>query len=249
MPGASLIDPNTPGLMPGANTGGTNVAVPGGASPSGISLGGGTNPLLPTFPSGQNMPGNSSPMSGVTPSAFPANGTGTGAPTDANGGTPLSNTNLSQMLGFGTNGFPSEAQFNDSMHKLGIPAGIAGLLFNFLQNGAGFNPQVSQALIAGMQPGIKRGEADILEQFGTMGLGNSSAAAIGLGDYLSQVQLNEGQILANQYNQSVQNYLSVLMGVKPNPPKDLWSQIMGGVGTAGQAAGGVGQLLTGIAAV
>jgi hypothetical protein len=111
----------------------------------------------------------------------------------------------------------------------------------FIANGAGYNPQVAQSLLAALQPGIERGQANIMEQFGAEGLGSSSAAAIGLGDFMSQATLDEGQILSNLYEQSVQNYMQVLLSGKEQPSQ------LGGIGAllggAGSLAKSLGQLI------
>jgi hypothetical protein len=167
--------------------------------------------MLPQFPGGASTP----PISSSINNAAPAPG-------------GLANSNVASMLGMGgVNGSwaPNQNDFIKAMHKAGFSAGDAALLFNFLQSGAGYNPQVAQALIASMQPGVQRKEADILEQFGNMGLRGSSSAQLAMGDFLAQEQLNEGQIFAQMYEQSVQNYMNVLLAGKGPAPKSLWDNI------------------------
>jgi hypothetical protein len=194
--------------LPGSNPGGSMVPapMPSSASPSGNNLGSqGNNPLVPAPVTGQNLPGMSSSVNGAT------NASGTAG------------LDVASLLGFGQGGgntnasggwAPNMNDFVKAFKKAGFSAGDAALLYNFLQSGAGYNPQVAQALIAAMQPGIQKGQADIMEQFSSMGLTSSSPAALGFADYMSNVQLNEGQIFANLYEQSVQNYLNVLLAGK-----------------------------------
>jgi hypothetical protein len=182
-------------------------------------LGGATNPFAPSMlGTGQGAPPITSGSTSVP--SFPANGPG--------GSSPTAPFDITQLLGLvggggttGPNGYPSGtigganfANLGKGLSQSGYKSGVANALAQFLFSGAGYNPQVANALIAQLQPQVSRGEADIMEQFGSHGLANSSAAAIGLGDYLSQVNLNEGEILSQLYEQSVQNYLSVLTGAK-----------------------------------
>jgi hypothetical protein len=252
------MNTNLAGMSPilgaGANSAGSQQAVPGATSMSTPAIGGGTNAFLPTYPTGANAapmtspyggggassatstagtdagygntgvgaPDASATFGGVTPAPFAANG----APSGATGA--LATGNISSLLGLNAQNNPNAAHdFVAAMHKAGYSAGVAGQLWNFINSGAGYNPAVADALMAQMQPQVNRGEADIMERFGSMGMGSSSAAAIGLGDYLSQVNLNEGQVLSQLYEQSVQNYMTVLMGGKGNAPKGLFDNILG----------------------
>jgi len=207
--------------MPGSNPGGTQISVPTPDNSNTPAIGGGSNPFLPTFPGGTST----APMSSTVDSATPFG-------------------NLSQLLGFGNGTNNPLHDLTKAFEKAGFSSGIGGELANFLQSGAGFNPQVLQALFAAMQPQIQRGEADIMEQFSNMGLRSGSPAGVGLGDYLSQVNLNEGQIAAQMYEQSVQNYLSVLLAGKGNAPKSTFDNILAGLNTianfTGKGGGGGG---------
>jgi hypothetical protein len=89
--------------------------------------------------------------------------------------------------------------------------GTAHALLDFLTSGAGFNQDAINNLFAAMQPQIERGTESLINQFSTTGNRFGSGAQIGLGDYLSQVNLNEGQLESQMYEQAIQNYLSVLM--------------------------------------
>lgn len=211
-------------LMPGANISGSSVGVPPSPMSMGQpSIGGGVSPFMPTSATGQSMP----PM-GQPSAAAPA-----ATPTDTSG---LGGANLFNLFGGGPgSGVPGDygqsfAGLDKALRQTGIPGGIAALLAGFLQSGAGFNPQVAQALINAMGPSIMRGKEDIAEQFSAMGNRFGSPAATGLADYMSQVNLNIGQIFAGMYENAVQNYISVLMGAGKKQPT-FW-------GTAGQAFAG-----------
>ena len=52
-----------------------------------------------------------------------------------------------------------------------------------------------------------------MEQFGAAGARDSSSAQLGLADYLSQVQLNEGDIMSQMYMQSYNNYMNQILGL------------------------------------
>lgn len=260
-------------LMPGMNPSGTNQAVPTSMGAMSPAMGGTSNPFLPSFPSGNSMPGSSNPMGNmpngifnmgnpgspvqmngapaqasvggggmdlnsfiaqIMQQGFPANGVGpgtVGAP--GAGGAPGAQggpgQNFANSLGFGGVGgswTPNQNDFIKAMHKAGFSAGDAALLYNFVASGAGFNQGIVNQLFAAMQPGIQRGEADIAEHFGAMGLGMSSPAAIGFGDFLSQVNLNQGQLEAAMMEQATQNYMNVLMQGKGPAPQNMFQNLM-----------------------
>lgn len=229
-------DPNSAaliGLSPSANLGGGPVGGYGGfpGTPT-TSIGGGGNPFLPTPSGGTNMPSTTNPAA-----SFAANSPG--------GGVNVSGLDLTGLItgggGSGAAGIPNWnwGDVSRGLSQAGYKSGTADLLAQFIASGAGYNPQVAQALIAQMQPGVSRNTANIMEAFGGAG---SSAAGLALGDYMSQVQLNEGEILAGLYEQSVQNFLSVLTGAKA-PPKQgggltgILGSLFGAAGEAFQGAG------------
>lgn len=199
--------------VPGANPGGNQNLVPTtGGSPT-PAIGGATNPLNPAFPAGGAMPTSTNPTQA------------------------LMGTNVAGLMGANTKGKWNPRFLKDA----GFTSGAADLLTAFLKNGAGFNPEVANALIASMQPQVERGTASILEQFGSMGLRGGTPAAVGLGDFLGQVNLNEGQIFAQLYEQSVQNYMNVLMGAKKPTTNTMagLGSLMGGAGQLGQGIGSI----------
>lgn len=193
--------------------------------------------MLPVPAGGTSMAPMTNPSGNVTP--MPANsGGGTNVPPLSIGGA-LGNPNLGP-------GTPGGSSLWHGFINMGYPAGIATLLTQFLAGGAGYNPQVAQALIAQMQPSIERGTENIMEQFSAMGNRFGSPAAVGLADFQSQVQLGIGEILSNLYEQSVQNYLQVLMGStsgrNEHKKPGIFQQIQQVLGDAagGLAAAGLG---------
>ncbi len=207
----------------GGNPSGFNIQqLPGTSGPS-IGMPG-QNPMMAPFPSGPSMP---NPGLAFGPGAFG------GSPINFGGGIP------GDPLGFGGGPGGWMGQKNalrDAFHKAGYPSAIADMMSTFLGLGAGYNPGVLQALFAQLGPQIQNGEADIMEHFGAMGQGMSSPAAMGMGQFLSGVNLNEGQIASQLYEQSIQNFMNLLTGAKA--PKG---------GGSGSLLGGIGQLAGGIA--
>lgn len=198
----AAMSPSITSLIPGANSSGSQTKQPANLDLTQTPAIGSskTNPLMPTYPSGQAVPGHTSALN------FPAN----------TGGAPIPTTgalsSFGNPAGIPAGGGDVGATYQGLVQS-GMRPGIANLFSNLLQSGLGYNPQVVKALLASLQPQINRGSAQLMEQFGGAGLGESSAAAIGMGDYLSNVALSEGQLISNLYEQSVNNYMQVLMGV------------------------------------
>lgn len=86
----------------------------------------------------------------------------------------------------------------------------------FLNSGAGFNSNVIAAEMNAAMPIEARGRANLMNQFGNTGQAFGSASAIGLGDFESSFSAALEGMFAQQYEQSVQNYLNVLMGIAPD---------------------------------
>jgi hypothetical protein len=133
----------------------------------------------------------------------------------------------------------------------GAYGNLSPVIQSLLSSQGGYNPEAIAALLAQMQPGIAQGQQNLLEEFGAAGGRFSSAAASGLAQYNSNVQLDEGQIMAQLYEQSYQNYMNEVLGIggqveqyqadQPN----IWDDLTGAVG----AATGAAQLGYGIASV
>lgn len=179
----------------GAQTSPLGSGIPGGIPAAYGSL---TPGALPTVPGG---------------SGFPANGTGSGMP---------SNPSMSTL----STGWGATSQFDPNMGKdiskqLGndFGAGVGNLLASIFQNGL-YNPQVADALIAAMQPQIERGLNSTEAAFGAEGARFGSAAAIGIGDYESQAVLGENQVLAGVYQQDQMAQLNLLENILPTVNKE-----------------------------
>jgi hypothetical protein len=190
--------------------------VPGG-------YGGGTNPGALT--------GATNTLPGITPYNTPSYNSPTYTGTDLQG----LNSGISGK-GTGVNNADLLKQLTNAYGK-----GTGSLIDQILANGT-FNPNVAAAFLNAQQPGIARGENDVLNAFGGAGARYSSAASLGLGDYLSQVQLSQQQTLAGLYENSQQQELSLLSGVLPTlhqeqADKGGWiDDLVGGLEIAGGIA-------------
>jgi hypothetical protein len=215
-----------PQQLPFPTSNNAPLPIPGGyGNPTGANFGG-NNPGLP-FPS---MPAYGSPNMGVGGAGGPSYNTG-----------PYNATNLgglnAGLMGYG------QGYGTDMYNMLGRAYGKGtGQLLGNLLSGQLYNPQVAAAFLNAQQPGIARGEAGILGAFGNAGARFSSAAALGMGDYESQVQLNQQQTLAQMYEQAQNQELSVLSGVLPTIQQERANEggwldtILGAVETAGGVA-------------
>ncbi len=202
----------------------TTVGIPG-ANPSGSQNVSGINPGTTAA-----LGGNTNPLQGMT--ALPQ-GTSGVPTTSALAGLNPAGANLTTDPGGVAHAF----------QKAGYSGPIATLLEQFLAGGAGYNPQVAQAMIAALGPSIQQGQANLLEQFGSQGLRMSSPAAYGMASFDSQVTLDEGQILSQMYEQSVQNYMDVLLAGKRGgtQPTTAGSLISSNIGSL---VGGAGNLVS-----
>lgn len=217
-PGANFAGWSVPTNMPGQPSGGANpfmpLVNPSGANPSS------NNPYSSGF--GSYAPPNSGTPRAAD-SGFPANNNGYGttnlAGTGNATGTPSSNPDnigLSNIQQNATNmGYPSTPQGQKELFtnlEKAYGKGMAGTLMNFLSSGAGFNQSAINNLIAAMQPGFNNAQQNLLQQFSAGGSRFSSGAALGLSNLQSQEQLNIGALESQMYEQSVNNYMDVLMG-------------------------------------
>jgi hypothetical protein len=245
---------NWTSLLPGRNPSGTTLASDYSVLPA-TGSSSGANPIIPAsgLPVGATASNPYDPSSVVPPSS-------TTLPFGANTGGYTS-TNLAAGGGIaGTNPVTNQPINNSSAHsnssrELGelqkmYGQGLGSALYQFLSGGAGFNQDAINNLFASLQPGIERGTESLMEQFSTSGNRFGSGAQIGLADYLSQVNLNEGQLETQMYEQSIQNYLSVLLPTsqqsasnKNNSPSEL-DNILSGIGLGGSAAQGISQAIS-----
>lgn len=242
------------------NTGQVLSMIPGGTNPNidfasldpSKNPAGGANPMLPSTSLSSAAPSSSNPL---TPT-FPANSGGypsSGSSLLPSGGGPSSNVpgagNVTSLFGMGDMTSKDLGRLFSGLKKT-YGDGTAHMLMNFLTSGAGFNQQAISNLLASLQPGIERGTENLMEQFSLSGNRFGSGAQIGLGDYLSQVNLNEGQLITQMYEQSLNDFMNVMMGTsskvadnKASSPGGLDS-ILGGIGLGGQAAGGASSIIS-----
>jgi hypothetical protein len=244
---------NASSLLPGRNPSGTTLAADYSILPA-TGTTSGTNPVLPptNLPSGAPATNPFDPTS-VVPT-FGANA-GPYQTTNLAGGTGGGNTST-QMGGSFIGGMSgmNQSQLNHMLGELSktYGSGTAAAIMNFLMSGAGFNQAAVNNLFAALQPGIERGTESLMEQFSTSGNRFGSGAQIGLADYLSQVNLNEGQLETQMYEQSVNDYINTLLNVGGTSAKRIASSpstfdsILQGLGLGGSAAGGLSSIISSI---
>jgi hypothetical protein len=240
---STITNPLWTSLVPGAapsNPTGNQINLSG----SGGSTG--SNPLLPPTPTAATAPTSMNPYT----AGFSANA-GPYAPTNLAGppvpGAPTTNVGqaaASPIGGMSTMSPKDLSRLFDSLKK-SYGDGPAHAILDFLTSGAGFNQQAINNMLAALQPGIERGTESLASQFSASGNRFGSGAQIGIADFLSQVQLNEGQIEAKMYEDSIQRYMDVLMGTsgqaaqtKANSPS-FWDNLSSGFGLAGSVGSGI----------
>jgi hypothetical protein len=243
---------NASSLLPGRNPSGTTLSADYSLLPA-TGSSSGANPVLPPT----NLPSGAPASNPYAPgSVVPTFGANSGGYTSTNLAAPGAGAG-------GSNPITGSATSRQTGRTLGelqsiYGEGLGNMLYQFLQGGAGFNQAAINNLFAAMQPGVNRGEQDLMQQFSTSGNRFGSGAQIGLADYLSQVNLNQGQLETQMYEQSIQNYMNVLMGTADTGAKlkaaspgimdtlsPLMSMIGGGAsGAASSGAAGSGSLQT-----
>ena len=203
---------NSSSLLPGANpTGlpqyGSEGFVPGAGTSSG------TNPLL--LP--PNLPASAPISNPYDTSVVPTFGANSGGYSSTGGGMiPTGGTGTSSGIGGFSSISPAEQQRLQKALTSAYGDGVAAQIMAFLNSGAGYNKQAVDNMLASLQPGIERGTESLMNQFSTSGNRFGSGAQIGLADYLSQVNLNEGEIQTQMYESALNDYMNVMMGVLPN---------------------------------
>src|SRR3974390_1754759 len=193
------------GGLPFPTSNNAPLLIPGGygGNYSGLNFGSTTGQPFTTFPQygGYGIPGGGGqyamPTSGGPAYNVGAYGTGAG----------LAGLNAGILPGYSGSGKGAYDMFGKIYGK-GVGATLGDLL-----SGQLFNPQVAAAFLNAQAPGIARGEAGILGAFGDAGARFSSASALGLGDFESQVQLNQQQTLASMYENAQQQELSLLQSI------------------------------------
>jgi len=219
---SSFVNPVFYGAVPGANMNPTGSSTPN--FPMNTTM---VNPLLPPTTLSGSTSAASNPY-GIVPGAMPAYGSPYGAPaTPSGGGTPTMTpappyasgrtgsgatgvSNLGAALGAPTTPM-GENKLLQSLNKA-YGAGIGTSLYNFLAGGAGFSQQAINNLVAFLQPQFEKSQENLLEQFSTGGNRFSSGAGIGYADLLGQQALDVGQLETQMYEQSINDFLSVLTG-------------------------------------
>jgi hypothetical protein len=267
----TVINPIFSGAVPGMNPTGNQLAL-NSPNSSLTGLPSGANSMLPNTSLSPNSVGSGNPYDAVpgAPPSFPANtGGGYGSslnltPTTGSGGgtitpgalpgTPGGPQNTTQMAQNSPFSFlqamtPKDISRMFSDLKGTYGDGMAHMILDFLTSGAGFNQQAINNLLASLQPGIERGTESMMSQFSASGNRFGSGAQIGLGDYLSQVNLNEGQLVTQMYEQSLNNFMNVMMGIGDttakahmNSPSPL-DAILGGAGLATAAGDAVSSII------
>lgn len=213
----------------GLPTSGNNapLPIPGNTNPTGtnagVGYGGSSFPNYPIFGSPNNgvvSPSANSPVFGTSSMA----GLSTGLATSLTGQP----------------GNPGDHLYKELTSTYG--KGMGATLFEQLTSGL-FNPQVASAFLNAMQPGIAQGQTSVLDSFGAEGSRFGSAAALGVGNYQSQVNLNENQTLAGLYQNAQTEQLNLETGLLPTlhaeqANKGSWvDTLIGGLEIAGSIAG------------
>lgn len=182
-------------------------------------------------PSGgfSGVPGMPGGKGGGGSNPFPANNTSTFGNSNFFGGG-----NTSGVPGGGFPGFP---QVTGSVFKDLYGHGVGDALQQFLNSGAGFNQNVVNAEMNAAMPIEARGIENIMNAMGGHGLAGSSSAAIGVGDFETQFNAQLENMFAQQYEQSVQRYLDVLMGTKQDAKENQaqqgnWMSTLSGIAQA-----------------
>lgn len=158
-----------------------------------------------------NAPGGNLPFPTMNQFGVPGQGGGGPAYNVGAYGTGAGLAGLSS--GFSTND-PGRTQNLYNYLGKAYGKGPGQLLGNMITQGL-FNPQVAAAFLNAQAPGIARGEAGIQSSFGDAGARFSSAAALGMGDFESQVQLNQQQTLAQLFENAQQQQMGLLQNVLP----------------------------------
>lgn len=208
------------GLNPGANNAGTPGSMIGPLSTTGTIGNQGGNPMIPAMPAGQGV-NTAAPMPPGSTDPYSTSGATSALASLGAPGTGGANSNVGQGQ-FGYTG----SDLAQSFQKSGVAGGAGTALAQFLNTGAGYSPQVANALVAAMQPQFAKGASNLMEQFGAAGAASGSSAALAMGDYEAQTNLAVGQLLSGLYEDSVKNYMDVLMGMKNTPKQPFWEQLL-----------------------
>ena len=197
---------------------------------------------LPT-PGGSGMAPNTGGVSNPTSVFAPITPSANTGIFGNNNGIQGLNSALITPQGADASGFahPGENQLQYDLNTAYGP-GIAGVIYQMLTQGL-FNPQVASAFLNAMQPAYNRGIASVEQAFGAEGARFGSSAALGIGDFSSQFNLNEQQTLASMFQTSQQQELQLLENILPtmqsekaNRSGGILGDVLGGLETVGGIA-------------
>lgn len=199
-------------------------------------------PPVPSYgnPTGANTGSFSGGPKGSPFPSYPIFGPSQSQPVGPSANAPaFGSSDFSKM----SSGLPGSKGNPDLLKQLTDTYGPAGYsIYQMLSKGL-FNPDVASAFLNAMQPGVNRGTASVLQSFGAEGARFGSSAALGLGDYLSGVNLNEQQTLAQMFEQAQTQELNLLGSTLPTlhaekANKGSWfSDLLGGLEIAGGIIG------------
>lgn len=238
-----VAQPNIPtnGILPGESLGIPNNLAPNKTAPVSVSNMSptaqavmGVNSAAPT--------NTNAPLSGPKQTAIP----GVGA------GTPASIAGPTNIYGYPTSG-PTSGNgsytgptvgggLDPALHSELVKTygeGFGNTLWNTLQSGAGFNPQIANAFIKEMQPIFQENLANAMEYFSSTGSRFSSAAALGAGKAVADFSAKQQAVFAQMYMWAYQNYLNVLQYGAQNTGDNTFGNIRSILGLLGTAGKGI----------
>lgn len=159
--------------------------------------------LLPFQQGGNAAPSSPVPVGTTAP--------GTGSPT-ATGSSAGANTPSSAGAALGVpTTTAGQNKLLQSLNKA-YGSGVGTMLYNFLAGGAGYNQTAINNLIASLQPGFNTDQTNLMQQFSASGNRFGSGAQIGEATLEGQEQLDVGQLETQMYEQSIQDFINVMMG-------------------------------------
>lgn len=223
-----LYDQQIAGVGGAAGNNG-NVVIPGGGgNPTGANKGGNktsiSSPLVPPshdimrvspfMPTGAQPTGAwgsggigspTVPGSGSTGWGNPYNFSGQGGGSSLPYGPGLNAGYGATQYGYGG---ALSGELNDTYGH-----GFGNVLNNYLDTGAGYNAGVASQLLNQFKVPEMRGRNAILDSFGDEGLRFSSTAATGLGWFESDLAGKQDALLANEYDQAQNRYLSLIESI------------------------------------
>src|SRR5580692_1958063 len=183
-------------------------------SPS-FGLPGTSNNAPPPIPGNTNPTGtnNGVGFGGNFPS-YPMFGAPSTSPTTPSANAGVFNSGDFSSL-YNNLSMPYNSTFAPFYNEIGKAYGEGTSQAIFQEMNNMFSPQVAAAFLNAMQPGINQGAASVENSFGAEGSRFGSAAALGLGNYESQANLNEQQTLASMYENAQAQQLQLTEAMLP----------------------------------